>query len=84
MRVLVLAAAMATAAVLATSPAYAYHCPKDMAEIDAALAKNPSLSPDDLAEVKDLRAEGEELHKAGDHAQSVEVLGQAKEMLGIE
>lgn len=66
------------------SPAFAFHCPKDMAEIDAALAQNPELSADQLAEVKDLRAEGEELHKSGKHQEAVDTLAQAKEVLGID
>ncbi len=84
MKRLVLAVALAAFAGFAASPAYAYHCPADMAQIDAALAKNPKLSPDQMAEVKKLRAEGEQLHKAGDHDQSLEVLGQAKDILGIQ
>ena len=75
------------AALLATfvaSPAFAFHCPKDMAAIDAALAKNPSISAEQLAEVKKLGAEGEALHKSGDHAQSVKVLGEAMAILGIQ
>ena len=76
--------AAALLATLIASPAFAFHCPKDMAEIDAALAKNPSISAEQLAEVKKLRAEGEALHKAGDHAQSVKVLGEAKAILGIQ
>lgn len=66
------------------SPAFAFHCPKDMAEIDAALAANPNLTDDQLAEVKALRAEGEELHNSGKHQESVDTLAQAKEILGIE
>ena len=65
------------------SPALAFHCPKDMAEIDAALAKSPALSADQLAEVTKLRAEGEALHKAGKHQESVDTLAKAKEILGL-
>jgi hypothetical protein len=75
------------AAILAISfgaPAFAFHCPADMAKIDAALAKNPPLTSEQLAEVKALRAEGETLHKAGDHTQSVEVLGKAMAILKIQ
>ena len=36
-----------------------------------------------MAEVKKLRADGEQLHKAGKHAESMETLGKAKKMLGI-
>jgi hypothetical protein len=64
-------------------PAYASQCPTQMAAIDEALAKNPQLSEADMAEVKRLRAEGEELHAAGKHAESEEALGQAQKLLGI-
>lgn len=75
--------AAALAAFIAT-PAFAMHCPQDMAKIDAALANSPQLSEAQLAEVKDLRAEGEKLHKAGNHAEAVEVLGEAMDILGIK
>ena len=76
--------AMAAALSLALAgPAFASQCPKQMAAIDEALAKSPQLSEADLAEVKRLRAEGEELHKAGNHEQSEQALGQAQKILGI-
>jgi len=81
MRSMLLAAALALA--IAT-PAFAFHCPADMAKIDAALAANPSLSAEQLAEVKRLRAEGEEYHKAGQHQESVDTLAKAMEILGIQ
>jgi hypothetical protein len=69
-------------------PALAYQCPYDMAKIDAALAKNPQLSPADLAKVRLLRAQGEALHKKGGsreaHSAAVEKFGQAKRILGIQ
>jgi hypothetical protein len=66
------------------SPAFAFHCPKDMAEIDAALAKDPQLSAEQLAEVKERRAEGEVLHNGGKHQEAVDTLAKAMEILGIE
>ncbi|MEQ9258539.1 MAG: hypothetical protein RIG84_05530 [Roseovarius sp.] len=72
---------LATLGLLAT-PAVAGQCPMDMSKIDAAM-ETAQLSEADMAMVKELRAEGEALHKAGDHAASVETLGKAKEMLGI-
>ncbi len=69
------------AAVLFSGAAFAFHCPKDMAEIDAALAKNPKLTAEQLAEVKKLRAQGEADHKAGKHQASVDELAKAKEIL---
>lgn len=77
----------ALAAVLALGlaiPAFAGSCPKDMAAVDAALAKNPKLTPAQMTEVKAQRAKGEELHKAGKHAESVAELGKAKKTLGVQ
>jgi hypothetical protein len=68
---------------VASGAAMAAHCPMDMKAIDEALAKNPSLSAEQLADVKKYRAEGEALHKAGKHKESVETLGKARQILGI-
>lgn len=78
------AMAAAAALFLAAGPAFAFQCPADIAKIDEALAGDPGLSEEQLAEVKQLRAEGEELHQAGNHQESVDTLAKAKEMLGIE
>lgn len=67
----------------AAGSALAMHCPKDMKEIDDALAKNPKLTQAQMADVKKYRAEGEDLHKAGKHKESVEALDKAKNILGI-
>jgi len=75
---------LAIAALLASGAASAFHCPADMKKIDDALAKNPALSAEQMAEVKKLRAEGETLHKAGNHDRSIEVLAEAKDILGIK
>ncbi len=79
-RPIILAASLA----LASGTVLAAHCPKDMAAIDAALAAKPSLSASQLDEVKKLRAEGEALHKAGKHKESVDTLDKAMKLLGIE
>ncbi|MGT2467863.1 hypothetical protein ACVOMV_27960 (plasmid) [Mesorhizobium atlanticum] len=42
-----------------------------------------TLSKADMTEVKKLRAQGEKLHAAGDHAGSLAALNKAKKMLGI-
>ena len=76
--------AIAAALLFASSAAFAFHCPKDMAAIDAALAKNPQLSAEQLAEVKRLRAEGEAYHKAGKHQESVDTLAKAMHILKID
>jgi hypothetical protein len=64
--------------------AFANHCPLDMKKIDEALAKNPNISAAQMSEVKKWRAEGETLHTAGKHAESVEVLGKAMKVLEIK
>jgi len=74
---------LAAAAMLAAGSAYAFHCPADMAKIDAALAKNPKLTPAQLDEVKKQRADGEALHKAGKHQESVDTLSKAMKTLSI-
>ena len=75
--------AVATAALLFSAVALAFHCPADMAKIDAALAKNPKLTEAQMAEVKKYRAEGEALHKAGKHQESVDTLAKAMKILNI-
>ena len=66
-----------------SAAALAMHCPADMKKIDAALEKKPSLTAEQMAEVKKLRADGEALHKAGKHQESVDTLGKAMKILGI-
>ena len=65
------------------TPAVAFHCPKDMAAIDAALP-GAQLSDADKAKVMELRKTGETQHKAGDHASSVKTLAEAKKILGVK
>ena len=74
------------AAILAfsASAALAFHCPADMKKIDEAMAKNPKLSAEQTAEVKKLRADGETLHKAGKHQESVDTLAKAMKILSIK
>jgi hypothetical protein len=54
-----------------------------MKKIDEALAKNPKLSAEQMADVKKYRTDGEALHKAGKHQESVDTLGKAMKILGI-
>ena len=73
---------LAAAFVALATPAFAFQCPSIMAEVDAALA-DANLSAEQREEVEALRAEGEELHAAGNHDASVEKLNEAKAILGI-
>jgi hypothetical protein len=76
-------AALFGALMLASAPVWAFHCPADMKKIDAALEKNPKLSAQQMTEVKKFRADGEALHKAGKHQESVDTLAKAMKILGI-
>ena len=75
-------ALVATFSLAMAAPAYAFHCPADIAQIDAALPTS-TLSDADKAKVTELRDKGEQLHKAGQHQESVDTLTQAKAMLGL-
>jgi len=74
--------ALFAAFALASSVAFASSCPKQMKAIDAAMSK-ASLSTAKKGEVQKLRADGERLHKAGKHAESIDALNKAKAILGI-
>ena len=73
----VLAAAFALALV---SPALAGQCPGLMTEVDEKM-EMAQLSEEQRAEVMELRQEGEQLHEAGNHAESEAALNQALEIL---
>ena len=75
--------AIGAAMLMAAGTALAFHCPADMKKIDEALAKNPKLSDAQMKEVKAQRAEGEALHKAGKHQESVDTLAKAMKILKI-
>jgi len=62
--------------------AMAHGCPGEMKKIDAAMPTS-KLSAQDTGKVKDLRAKGEEQHKAGQHTESMQSLGEAKKIMGI-
>ena len=76
--------ALAATLALTTSVAFAFHCPADMKKIDEAMAKNPKLSAAQASEVKKARADGEALHKAGKHQESVNTLAKAMKILNIK
>jgi hypothetical protein len=76
--------ALATLLAFTASAALAFHCPADMRKIDEAMAKNPQLTAEQTAEVKKYRAEGETLHKAGKHQESVDTLAKAMKILDIK
>jgi hypothetical protein len=69
---------------LASTSAFAFHCPIDMKKIDDVLAKNQTLTEAQMSEVKQYRADGEAFHKAGKHQESVDTLAKANNILGIK
>ena len=69
---------------LAAGNAFAFHCPKEMKKIDAALAAKPNITVAQMSEVKRLRAEGETLHKAAKHQEALDALGKAEKILNIQ
>jgi len=75
--------ALTVAALAFASMAWAHNCPNEVKAIDAALPK-AKLDAKQTAEVKRLRDEGEQLHKAGKHTESMETLGKAKGILGVK
>ena len=68
--------------VLMTGTAFAASCPMHVQKIDEALASS-TASEAVKAEAKALRDEGEALHKAGSHAESMAKLAEAEKLLGI-
>ena len=75
---------VALSMMFASAAALAFHCPADMKKIDAAMSKNPKLSAAQMADVKKFRAEGETLHKAGKHQDSVDTLAKAMKILDVK
>jgi hypothetical protein len=74
---------VALALLLSASVSFAHNCPNEMKAIDAALPE-AKLDPKQTAEVKKLRAEGEQLHNSGKHDESMAALGKAKDILGLK
>jgi hypothetical protein len=72
------------ALMLFTTAAFANNCPNDMKKIDEAMAKKPTLTAAQMADVKKYRAEGEAMHKAGKHKESAAELSKAMAMLNIK
>lgn len=73
-----------------SSAAWAHNCPNLMSEIDQILESTPSVDEETIVDedlrksVKEMRVEGEELHEAGNHDESVEMLERALELLKAE
>lgn len=68
------------AAVLAATPALAFHCPMDAAAIDQGLSVL-AVGDEVRAEVEGLRDAGMAEHEAGNHAEAVSKLSEAMRLL---
>ena len=67
---------------LLSGTAFASSCPMHVKKIDEALATS-TASEEVKAQAKALRDEGDALHKAGSHAESMAKLAEAEALLGI-
>lgn len=71
---------LASAFVALATPAFAGSCPAKIAIIDKSLATGTVPHAE---KVRELRDQGEKLHKEGGHAASVNVLVEAMKLSGI-
>jgi hypothetical protein len=74
---------IATSLICMSSFAMAHGCPGEMKKIDNALP-TAKLTPQNISKVKELRAKGEEQHKAGQHTESMNTLAEAKKIVGVQ
>jgi len=74
---------VSTALLAFSGLALAHGCPGEMKKIDAAMPTT-KLSAQDATKAKELRAKGEEQHKAGQHTESMQSLADAKKIMGIQ
>lgn len=81
---------VATALLFISMSVLSHDCPNLIKQVDDLIASKPDLDEetiideDNLKNVKQLRNEGESLHQAGQHDESIEVLERALELLKNE
>jgi hypothetical protein len=61
---------------------FAHSCPVLMKDIDAKMGTAQGMSNEKMIKVKQLRADGERLHKEGKHDESMKALQEAQSLLG--
>jgi hypothetical protein len=69
------------ALLFSAASAFAFQCPKLMKQFDEKVGSSKA-SAQQIADAKKLRSEGESLHKAGKHQESVDALNKALKMIG--
>ncbi len=80
----------AAALIFVSISVWSHDCPNLIRQLDELIASKPDLDEetiideDNLKNVRQLRDEGETLHNAGQHDESVEVLERAIELLKNE
>ncbi len=83
-------ACLLAAALVVAPAAWAGNCPALMNQIDEYLASKPDLDEETIVDeelnksLKQMREEGEKLHKEGKHKESVEILERAIELMKKE
>ena len=77
-------ATLAAAVTFAAGSAFAFHCPADMAKIDAALAKNPEAHRRPDGRGQEAAGRRRNAHKAGKHQESVDTLAKAMKTLNVQ
>jgi hypothetical protein len=77
---------LSTLAILAALavPAVASPCQDDIAKIDAALAGNDKITPEQRQELDDLRNQAVQLCGAGNDQEGLDVTAQAKAILDLQ
>ena len=71
-------------AVLLAGPAWAHQCPTKIAELDQHIQQHGSmLTPQQLEQVRSLRAKAAEEHQAGRHDASLAAVRQALQAMGM-
>jgi hypothetical protein len=65
-------------------PAMANECQDDIAKIDAALASDSKLTPEQRQELDDLRNQAVQLCGAGNEQEGLDVTAQAKAILDLQ
>lgn len=74
---------IAVLALLAT-PAWAHQCPQKLAELDAMMQQHGTmLTPQQTAQIRDLRAKAVAEHQAGRHDASLAAVRQAYQVMGM-
>ncbi len=66
----------------ASSIVFAHSCPVLMKDIDARMGTVQGVSSEKMTKIKQLRADGERLHKQGKHDDSMKALQEAQSLLG--